>query len=251
MGLFDRDHSRQLDRIEALLRLVLRSSHTLIHMENFQMTIIEDIAAVEEQTLVRLASISNAHTAVKAALDAQTEKIAQLTSDLLGAVNSGASPGQLQAVLDKANAILAASDNAAVAAAALLNTGSGESPPVDEEPAVAKIASISPTSGTEAGGDTVSIFGSGFGDTKDVTFGGVSASFTINNDTSISAISPPGTGSADVVVVGQDASSEPVQFSYVAAEVVPEPEPVVEPEPEVTPEPEPEDEPSTSRSRRR
>lgn len=96
------------------------------------MTILDDILSTEEATLAKLASITNAHAAVQAALDAQTKKIAQLTSDLLAAVNAGNNAAQLQAVLDKANAILNSTDNAAVAAAALANTGAGEAPAAQE-----------------------------------------------------------------------------------------------------------------------
>ena len=52
------------------------------------------------------------------------------------------------------------------------------------------VTGVSPNTGSAAGGDTVTITGTGFTTAYDVSFGGVSASFTINNDGSITATDP-------------------------------------------------------------
>jgi hypothetical protein len=62
---------------------------------------------------------------------------------------------------------------------------------------------VSPASGPGRGGDQVNIMGTGFISATRVAFGSKpAASFTVINDTSISAIAPAGTGNVDVVVTG-------------------------------------------------
>ena len=64
--------------------------------------------------------------------------------------------------------------------------------------------------GTDAGGSTVTITGSGFSGASAVDFGSTPAtSFTVNSSTSITAVSPPGTdGTVDVNVVNGGATSQ-------------------------------------------
>lgn len=220
MGLFDHNdraiiHSIEqgFSRVEALLRLVLRRESNLINEGTHIMSLLDDIEAAENATIEKLTTISNAQTAVKTALDAQTAKIAELTSDLAAA---GTDQGRLQAVLDKANAILASTDNAATAEAALAGTPHDAPAPPVEEPSEPVITSISPTNGAVAGGDTVSISGGGFTDATDVSFGGVAGTnLTVNNDTSISVTTPAGTaGDATVVVTTPVGISAPGVFTY-------------------------------------
>jgi hypothetical protein len=59
---------------------------------------------------------------------------------------------------------------------------------------------MSPGSGTTAGGDTVTLTGSGFTGVTQVNFGTASATFTFISDSNLTAISPPGTGVVDVTV---------------------------------------------------
>jgi hypothetical protein len=77
------------------------------------------------------------------------------------------------------------------------------------------VTSISPTSGPAAGSTSVTITGTGFAGTAGagtVKFGAVNAaSYTVNSPTSITAVSPPGTGTVDVTVVNN------VQTSTVSA----------------------------------
>jgi hypothetical protein len=77
------------------------------------------------------------------------------------------------------------------------------------------------TSGLTSGGQSVTITGSNFTGATGVFFGGVAASsFTINSDTSITAITPAdGAGTVDVTVAnlnGSSATSTADQFQYVA-----------------------------------
>jgi hypothetical protein len=81
------------------------------------------------------------------------------------------------------------------------------------------VTGVSPNMGTTAGGDTVTITGTGFTNAYSVYFGGVEAtSFTVNSDGSITAVTPPGTaGTVDVTVVnfgGTSLTGAADQFTY-------------------------------------
>ncbi len=70
------------------------------------------------------------------------------------------------------------------------------------------VTAVSPASGSTAGGTTVAIIGSGFTGTTAVHFGtAAAASFTVNSDTSITAVSPAGTGAVDVTVTTPNGTS--------------------------------------------
>lgn len=81
------------------------------------------------------------------------------------------------------------------------------------------ITSISPRTGTFAGGTVVTITGTLFTGATDVTFDGVSAtSFVVNNDNSITATTPPHTPQVVFVVVtapgGSSISTQMSMFTY-------------------------------------
>jgi hypothetical protein len=80
------------------------------------------------------------------------------------------------------------------------------------------ILGISPTSGPEAGGETVYIGGANLCNATGVTFGGVNAPIqSISSDcTTITVTEPPGTGTVPVVVItpGEDVTS-PIDFTYI------------------------------------
>lgn len=64
------------------------------------------------------------------------------------------------------------------------------------------VTSVSPNTGTAAGGNTVTITGNNFTSAQQVYFGGNTAkSFSFNSDTSITATSPAGSGLVDITVV--------------------------------------------------
>ena len=82
------------------------------------------------------------------------------------------------------------------------------------------VTSISPSSGTAAGGTTVTITGTGFIGATQVSFGSTTALFTVVSATSITAASPPGSGTFDVTVTtaeGTSATSPADRFTYVAS----------------------------------
>jgi hypothetical protein len=80
------------------------------------------------------------------------------------------------------------------------------------------VTGMSPNQGPTAGGTTVTITGNGFLNATAVTFGGVSASFTVNSDTQITAFSPAEpAGTVDVQVTNANGTSTPVapdRFTY-------------------------------------
>jgi hypothetical protein len=85
--------------------------------------------------------------------------------------------------------------------------------------ALPQVTAIFPTSGTGAGGTSVTITGSGFSDATAVDFGSVSVALTVDSDTEITVISPPGTGIVDITVItpiGVSATGPADQFSYVS-----------------------------------
>jgi hypothetical protein len=88
-------------------------------------------------------------------------------------------------------------------------------------PAGPQVTGIAPTSGSEAGGDTVVITGSGFTGATDVGFDITNAAaMTVDSDTQITATSPAGTGTVDVTVTtpaGTSPVSQADQFTYTPA----------------------------------
>jgi hypothetical protein len=81
------------------------------------------------------------------------------------------------------------------------------------------LTGVSPSTGSAAGGDTVTITGTGFTNAYDVSFGSVSASFTVNNDGSITATTPAASADSTVDVTvtdfgGTSATGAADQFTY-------------------------------------
>ncbi|KUL84836.1 hypothetical protein ZTR_08225 [Talaromyces verruculosus] len=74
--------------------------------------------------------------------------------------------------------------------------------------------SISPSSGPIAGGNNVTLGGTGFTTASNVFFGANPASFTILSDTAISAVAPAGTGTVSVTVANPGGTSGAQPYSY-------------------------------------
>ncbi|MEA2300735.1 MAG: hypothetical protein QOE44_1270, partial [Solirubrobacteraceae bacterium] len=93
------------------------------------------------------------------------------------------------------------------------------------------VSGLSPSSGPEAGGTTVTITGTNFTGATGVAFGSApAASFTLDSPTQITAVAPPGTGTVDVVVTtpsGLSAAGPPDAFAYTTAGPPPPGSPVV------------------------
>ncbi|TVL91538.1 IPT/TIG domain-containing protein [Streptomyces sp. SAJ15] len=76
---------------------------------------------------------------------------------------------------------------------------------------------ISPNQGSTGGGTTVTITGTNLGGALAVKFGSKLATITANTATSVTVISPSGTGVVDVTVVTLGGVSNPLPFYYVGA----------------------------------
>jgi hypothetical protein len=93
--------------------------------------------------------------------------------------------------------------------------GTGSAPPP-------VVAGIEPNAGPAAGGTTIKIIGTGFTGTGAVLFGGSPAlRFEVASDTEAVAVSPPGAGAVDVIVItasgGASAAAPKGRFNYIAA----------------------------------
>ncbi|MCP2280467.1 IPT/TIG domain-containing protein [Nocardia amikacinitolerans] len=87
--------------------------------------------------------------------------------------------------------------------------------------AVPALSSINPGQGSTAGGTTVTLTGSGLTGATAVNFGGApAASFTVDSDTQITAVSPAGTGFVSVTVTGPGGTSNPVTYIYVVVPTI-------------------------------
>lgn len=97
---------------------------------------------------------------------------------------------------------------------------------------VPTISSVSPTSGSTAGGTALTINGTGFLTGATVTIGGVSATLSSLTATAIIATTPAeSAGAKDVVVTNTDHQSVigTGLFTYVAPVTPPAPEPIIQP----------------------
>ncbi|MFD3417744.1 IPT/TIG domain-containing protein, partial [Streptomyces decoyicus] len=79
------------------------------------------------------------------------------------------------------------------------------------------VISVSPASGSSAGGNPVTVTGTGFTGATAVRFGPTPSSFTVNSDTQITATTPSGTGTVQVTVTTPSGTSNQfVTYAYVA-----------------------------------
>jgi IPT/TIG domain/PKD domain len=87
---------------------------------------------------------------------------------------------------------------------------------IQAPPAGPDITSLTPSSGPEAGGNSVVIAGTGFTGATAVSFGGTPAtSFTVDSATQITATAPAGTGTVDVsVTAGGNTSPNEADDNY-------------------------------------
>ena len=94
----------------------------------------------------------------------------------------------------------------------LLTTSKGPRP---------QVAGLSSNHGEAAGGESVTLTGSGFTAATAVNFGSkATKEFTVNSDTQITVTSPPGNGTVTITVttpVGTSAGSTAAQFTYTPA----------------------------------
>jgi hypothetical protein len=99
-------------------------------------------------------------------------------------------------------------------------SSSGAKVPVSAQEVLAPgIGSLSSSAGPDAGGTTVTITGHDFAGASAVDFGGTPARFTVDSDTTITAVAPaaaPGTVDVSVDTAGGQSPTSPAdQFTYV------------------------------------
>ncbi|BDT90822.1 hypothetical protein IFM12275_07980 [Nocardia sputorum] len=80
---------------------------------------------------------------------------------------------------------------------------------------VPSLTSANPTSGPEAGGNTVVLTGTGLATGASVRFGIVASDFIVDSDTQITAVAVPGTGTVDITVITAGGTSNGVSYTYV------------------------------------
>ncbi|HET6934996.1 MAG TPA: IPT/TIG domain-containing protein [Candidatus Angelobacter sp.] len=123
--------------------------------------------------------------------------------------------------LDKAGNLIVGDDPTSALVLAVLPTGQGHVWKIPPVPAAPTVTSIAPGSGSTAGGDVVTITGTGFAPGATLVFFGAASSANVNcaSATSCSATSPAGTGVVDlrVSVAGAlSAITAADQFTYIA-----------------------------------
>ncbi|MEU5024706.1 IPT/TIG domain-containing protein [Streptomyces milbemycinicus] len=77
------------------------------------------------------------------------------------------------------------------------------------------MATLNPTQGPAAGGNSVVITGTNFTGATSVKFGTKSATFTVNSATQITATAPSGNGVVGVTVTTPGGTTSPVNYFYV------------------------------------
>jgi hypothetical protein len=135
-------------------------------------------------------------------------------------VDFGGTPGTDFVVVDDGTITVTAPAHAPGIFDLVVLDDAGDSTPVDfafeSQPSVVNV--IDPTSGSEAGGTTVTIIGSGFTGATGVDFGGTLVTdFDLVDDGTIVVVTPPhAAGVVDVVVVDDaGGSSPPVDFEFI------------------------------------
>jgi hypothetical protein len=159
------------------------------------------------------AALATSLADIKAALDAQGDKLTALADRIREQANSGApDPTVLQAIADELNAHNASIDALDVPEAP------PAPPPLVAVPAGAPVINtVTPTGGKLAGGDTVQIGGSNLAGVTTVSFGGVPAPTIISDSGTLVTVASPAAeqaGQVDLVVSNAAGQSAPVPFTY-------------------------------------
>lgn len=110
---------RHHDEIKTLLEHTHFLQHRILERIDTAMATIDEILAKQDQALAKATANTDALSAIKTILDANTATIADLQAQLAAA---GTDPAKLQAVSDNMDKILGATDNQAAAEAALAGT---------------------------------------------------------------------------------------------------------------------------------
>lgn len=184
-----------------------------------------NVATIKQQIADLSTEVSqetDGEVALAKAFDGLIKQVSDLASQLKVATANAGNPQDFADIASGLTAVLTAVHENRLKDAVLANTAIDPNappatPPIQPAP-TPSVASISPVSGAAAGGDTVTISGTGFADAIAVNFGAAAAaSFTVNDDNTITAVSPAGTAgiSAAVTVTGPTGTSaETPQFNY-------------------------------------
>lgn len=221
-----RDFQRIEFKIDAIARqvgAVIKHEEFIAHMENQIMLTENDIKAQSDDLITKVTKLTEVDQALGTYIQGLKDQQTVLAQELADALANGANQDTLKAISDNMTAAAQQIDAAAAADAVFQNTAPPATPPATppvEPPvpvpgAVPVIASIIPSVGEAAGGQTITLSGTGFSSVTGVTFGGVAApSVAPDHDSSLSVVTPPGSGSVDVVVSNAAGDSAPVSFTF-------------------------------------
>lgn len=210
---------RALFLLDAKVDMLLGTARKLTEQEKKQL---DDIATIKQDVADLTAEVAqerDGKVAVQKAFAGLIDKISTLTSELKAATANAGNPQDLTDIGAGLTAVLSAVHENRLADAAIANTELDPNAGNPNQPAPApSVSSISPVSGSAAGGDTVTISGAGFTGATGVNFGAAAAaSFTIVDDTTITAVTPASTAgiSVAVSVTGPTGTSaETPQFAF-------------------------------------
>ena len=90
----------------------------------------------------------------------------------------------------------------------------------DNTPGAPTLTGILPQRGVTEGGTSVVLTGTNLRGTTEVAFGDTPATFTVNSDTQVTAVSPPGTSSVNVTVVTPSGRSNGLPYAYGDAPLI-------------------------------
>ncbi|TVL91539.1 IPT/TIG domain-containing protein [Streptomyces sp. SAJ15] len=82
------------------------------------------------------------------------------------------------------------------------------------------LVSVSPDRGPQSGGDSVTIAGTGLTWASAVRFGSASATFTVLSDTRLTAVVPPGSGTAPITVTTPGGVGSGISYTYLSAPAI-------------------------------
>lgn len=211
-----KDFKRLESKVDSALSLI----HVILSKELAEVTTVQDIKQQSADLLAEVRKETDEKQAIAIALQGMQKLYSDTLSELKVAIANGANADDLNTIASNMTAALngvqANEATDAVFANTKLDPNAGN--PNGQPAPAPSVASISPTSGAAAGGDTVTISGTGFNNATAVNFGADSAnSFSVIDDNTITAVSPGGAAgiSAAVTVTGPTGTSaETPQYSY-------------------------------------
>lgn len=200
------------------------------------MALQDDLAALLTSLQTDITNLAAGQQADQATI---TDLQAQLAAaaDALSTAQTAASTAQATATADDAQ-LAAAQDQVTQLQQAVTDLGNQIAQftpvtPPPPPPAAPTVTGVSPASGSDTGGDTVTVTGTGFTAATAVNFGDLGVSFNVTDDGTLTAVTTAAPdGTVDVTVVtpaGTSATSAADQFTFSAPVTPPPPPPPVLP----------------------